>query len=114
LYSGIARAVGTSKTLGKLYRAAVPLEPGDRVVLATDGLTDTVPSHELADIVRGATSPAAAAERVNTLMTTRYETGQLPAPLGGSCRRDDWTAIFRFFNPVGGAAQETKGGGSAA
>src|SRR5262245_29781797 len=40
---GPMRAIGISKQLGTLYRAEVTLAPGDRIVLATDGLSDFLP-----------------------------------------------------------------------
>jgi serine/threonine protein phosphatase PrpC len=91
---GPMRAIGISKELGTLYRAEVALAPGDRVVLATDGIADLVPRHELVEIVRAAASPDVAVEQLYHLLTTRHAA----APLGSQGRRDDWTAIVRFFN----------------
>jgi serine/threonine protein phosphatase PrpC len=94
MHAGVARMVGASKQLLHLSRTAVPVEPDDRVLLATDGVTDTVTNSELAAILQQAASPAEAAERLNTLVTTR----QQQAHLSGDVRRDDWTAIIRFFS----------------
>jgi serine/threonine protein phosphatase PrpC len=91
---GPMRAIGISKQLGKLYRAEVTLTPGDRVVLATDGITDLVPQYELVEIVRAAASPDAAVEQLHHLLVTRHAA----APLGSQGRRDDWTTIVRFFS----------------
>jgi serine/threonine protein phosphatase PrpC len=91
---GPMRAIGISKQLGTLYRAEVTLTPGDRVVLATDGITDLVPQHELVEIVRTAASPDAAVEQLHRLLVTRHAA----APLGSQGRRDDWTTIVRFFS----------------
>ena len=91
---GPIRAIGISKQLGTLYRADVTLTPGDRIVLATDGLSDLVPRHELVEIVRAAASPEAAVEQLHHLLTTRHAA----APLGSQGRRDDWTVIMRFFS----------------
>jgi serine/threonine protein phosphatase PrpC len=91
---GPMRAIGISKQLGTLYRAEVTLTPGDRVVLATDGITDLVPQHELVEIVRTAASPEAAVEQLHRLLVTRHAA----APLGSQGRRDDWTTIVRFFS----------------
>ena len=90
---GPPRAIGASKQLGTLYRHEVTLAPGDRVVLATDGVMDTVPRQELVEIVRGAESPDAVVQQLHTLLTTRQEEAQAR----GETRRDDWTAIVRFF-----------------
>ena len=94
---GIVRAIGARRQLENLHRAEVTIAPGDRVVLATDGVTDNVTRSELVQVVRRVASPEEAAERIRTLMATRYGEGLLPEPLGGAFRRDDWTAIFRFF-----------------
>ena len=91
---GPMRAIGISKQLGTLYRAEVALAPGDRVVLATDGIADLVPRHELVEIVRAAASPDVAVEQLHHLLITRHAA----APLGSQGRRDDWTTIVRFFS----------------
>jgi len=91
---GPMRAIGISKQLGTLYRAEVTLTPGDRVVLATDGIVDLVPQPELVATVRAAASPAAAVEQLHRLLVTRHTA----ASLGNQGRRDDWTAIVRFFS----------------
>lgn len=97
LQAGIASAIGASKQLVHLYRAEVALQPGDRVLLATDGVTDNVTNCELVELVRSALSPDEAAARLSTLLAARQGEGRLPWPLRGGFRRDDWTAIFRFF-----------------
>jgi serine/threonine protein phosphatase PrpC len=97
MHAGIARAIGAGRQLVHLSRTAVPIEPGDRVLLATDGVTDTVTNAELTEIIRRAESPHDAAERINTILTAR----QQQAHLSGDFRRDDWTAIIRFFSSAG-------------
>jgi protein phosphatase len=104
--AGMARVLGAGDTLINLYRAEVTIEPGDRLVLATDGITENVTRSELVEIVRTAVSPGEAAERLTTLLATRQAEDRLPAPLGGGFRRDDWTAIVRFFSPSGVLAQK--------
>lgn len=91
---GPPRAIGAHKQLGNLHRTEVTLVPGDRVVLATDGVMDTVPRHELVDIVRGAASPDAVVQQLHTLLTARHGEAQARS----ETRRDDWTAIVRFFS----------------
>src|SRR5574341_357087 len=93
---GPPRAIGVSQHLGNLHQAEVTLAPGDRVVLATDGVMELVPRPELVDLVRSAVSPDAAVQQLHTLLTTR----QAEAEARGETRRDDWTAIVRFFSPA--------------
>jgi serine/threonine protein phosphatase PrpC len=90
--------IGARKRLAELYRDEVTVEPGDRMVLATDGVTDNVTSCELVEIMRQAVSPDEAVRQLHSLLTTRQAEGRLPAPLGGRFRDDDWTAIIRFFS----------------
>lgn len=92
--------MGASAQLIDPYRTAVMIEPGDRVVLATDGLTDNVASSELREIVRSTASPEKAAEQISVLVASRQAQGLSPPPLRANFRGDDWTAIFRFFSSV--------------
>jgi serine/threonine protein phosphatase PrpC len=99
--------IGARKQVVDLYRAEMTVEPGDRIILATDGVTDNVTSCELVEIMRRAVSPDEAAGQLHSLLTTRQAEGQLPAPLGGRFRGDDWTAIIRFFGATGTRASTT-------
>jgi protein phosphatase len=97
---GAARSVGAAERVD-LSRVEVAIEPGDRLVLATDGVSDNLAADELAEIVRAAPSAAQAAEQVNSAIETRIKEGRTPSMLGGRFRHDDRTAIFRFFSPTG-------------
>jgi serine/threonine protein phosphatase PrpC len=99
---GPARAIGISQHLGNLYHTEVTLVPGDRVVLATDGVMDAIPRAELIEIVRGAASPDAAVQQLHTLLATR----QREAQARGEIRRDDSTAIVRFFSAADASADK--------
>jgi len=96
---GAARAVGAQEQL-QLSRTEATIEPGDRLVLATDGVSDNLLAAELAEIVRAAATPEEAAQRVNELVAARVKEGRMPGPQGGRLRNDDRTAIFRFFSPA--------------
>jgi serine/threonine protein phosphatase PrpC len=97
-HAGIARALGMRQTLRQLSQARVDIEPDDRLVLATDGITDNITQDELVDIVRGAVSPDQAVEHLQALLASRRTTGTLPEQLGGRFHHDDQTAICRFFS----------------
>ena len=100
VHIGIARALGMQKTLRPLRRVDVEIAPGDRLILATDGVTDNMTQDELADIVRCAASPDAAMKQIQALMASRRAKGVLPEQLGSRFRNDDLTAILRFFSEV--------------
>jgi serine/threonine protein phosphatase PrpC len=99
-HAGVARALGMQKTLRQLFRAEVDIAPDDRLILATDGITDNITHDELVEIVQCAMSPDQAVERLRALLASRRTTGILPAQLGGRFHHDDQTAICRFFSAM--------------
>lgn len=100
LHVGVAKAVGASGDLKNLVKIDFTVEPGTRVVLATDGVSDNVQTNELAEMVQAASDPEDASQRVNTAIASRLEVGHIPEQLGRRFRHDDRTAIFRFFEPA--------------
>ncbi len=98
VHAGITRALGMQKTLRQLSRTEVEIVPGDRLVLATDGITDNVTHDELVGMVRRATSPDGAVEQIQVLIASRRAKRVLPDQLGSHFRNDDQTAILRFFS----------------
>jgi serine/threonine protein phosphatase PrpC len=100
LHVGVAKAIGANETLTNLARAELPVEPGTRLVLATDGVTDNMLVEELSDIIRAAPSASDAAEKTNEVVEGRLGKGGVPEQLGRRFRHDDRTAIFRFFPPA--------------
>ena len=101
---GVAHTVGAGPTLSNLTRLETNIEPGFRLVLATDGLSDNILTDDLAEIVRGAESPDDACRQTNSALETLLQPGRMPAELGHRFRRDDRTSIFRFFEPVPGTS----------
>ena len=99
LHVGVAKAVGAGPDLSNLVRVDFAVEPGTRLVLATDGVSDNLYTEELADLVRSCASPDEAREKVNNAINTRLEAGRVPEQVGRRFRHDDRTAIFRFFDP---------------
>ncbi len=91
---GPPRAIGISQHLGHLHHTETTIEPGDRVVLATDGVMDAIPRDELVPLVRGAASPDAAVQQLQALLVDLHGEGRARS----ETRRDDWTAIVRFFS----------------
>ena len=97
LHVGVARAVGAAAELGQMVQKDVAIEPGVKLVLATDGVTDNMDAEELAEIVRSSSTPGEATARVEEIIAGRLVEGRVPERLGVRFRRDDRTAIVRFF-----------------
>ena len=97
LHVGVARSIGAAAELGDLAMVELEVEPGARLVLATDGVTDNMQADELAEIVRSSSSPEQATHRVDEIISGRLVEGKVPETLGVRFRYDDRTAIVRFF-----------------
>ena len=96
LRPGATKVLGSSEELS-LNSVEITVAAGDRLLLATDGISDNLPTTELVQAVRDAESPDAAASRIQSMVATRLEHGLVPEQLGGRYRHDDQTAIVRFF-----------------
>jgi len=96
LRMGTAQAIGAGQNLN-LHRTELMLQVGDRLVTASDGVTDNVNPAELAEFVRGAATPEAASAAIKQAIDERLEQGITPELLGGRFRHDDQSGIFRFF-----------------
>ena len=96
LRMGTAKAIGAGQELN-LHRDEITLAEGDRLVTASDGVTDNVNPAEIADFVRNSSSPESASAAVKGAIDDRLERGITPELLGGRFRHDDQTGIFRFF-----------------
>ena len=97
LHVGVARAVGAAADLGQLAQRDIKVNPGDRLVLATDGVTDNMDIDELAEIVRSSASAEEATGRIEEIIAGSLVEGRVPEKLGVRFRYDDRTAIIRFF-----------------
>ena len=89
--------MGAGPTLSNLNRLETKLEPGFRLLLATDGLSDNILLDDLAEIVRRGESPEDACQKVESVLEDLLLPGRMPEELGRRFRRDDRTGIFRFF-----------------
>ncbi len=98
LHVGVARAIGAAADLGELTKSEVAIEPGVRLVLSTDGVTDNMQAEELAEIVRSSATPEEASERIEEIIAERLTEGRVPEQLGVRFRYDDRTAVIRFFD----------------
>ena len=90
--------IGGDSTL-TLTRLEINIEAGDRILLATDGVSDNLDNADLRSIIQQAASVEEASANVQVTVKERLDAGLAPTALGGRYRHDDQTAVFRFFNP---------------
>ena len=99
---GLLRPGGTKVIGGEekltLYRSELSVAPGDRLIIASDGVSDNLHIEELVDIVRNAATPEEAGEKAKTLIDLHLEQGLAPELMGARYRHDDQTAVIRFFS----------------
>ena len=97
LHVGVARAIGASEELGKPAQVEITPSAGDRILLATDGITDNMTIEELAEVIRNAATPEQAAATIEDTIKGRLQEGRVPETIGVRFRYDDRTGIIRFF-----------------
>jgi len=97
LRPGGTKVIGGEEKLS-LNRSEIVIQPGDRLVVASDGVSDNLHVNELVKIIRDAPSPEEASQQVKTIIDQHLERGLAPEMLGARYRHDDQTAIFRFFD----------------
>ncbi len=97
LHVGVARAIGASEELGEPAQVEITPSAGDRLLLATDGITDNMTIEELAEVIRNASTPEQAAETIEDTIKERLQEGRVPETIGVRFRYDDRTGIIRFF-----------------
>ncbi len=97
LHVGVARAIGASEELGDPAQVEITPSAGDRLLLATDGITDNMTIEELAEVIRNASTPEQAAETIEDTIKERLQEGRVPETIGVRFRYDDRTGIIRFF-----------------
>jgi serine/threonine protein phosphatase PrpC len=99
LRPGGTKVIGGEQILS-LNRSEIEVKPGDRLVLATDGVSDNLHVEELVQLVRRAGSPEDASKQIKKVVDLHLEQGLAPEILGARYRHDDQTAIVRFFAPI--------------
>ena len=97
LRGGAVKVIGGDETL-TLTRVEIDIGPGDRLMLATDGVSDNLETSDLKGIVQDATSVEQASSKVQTTVKERLDAGLAPSAMGGRYWHDDQTAVFRFFD----------------
>ena len=97
LHVGVARAIGASEILGDPSVMEITPKAGDRIFLATDGITDNMTIEELSEVIRNATTPEEASSKIEETIKERLQDGRVPETIGVRFRYDDRTGILRFF-----------------
>jgi len=97
LHVGVARAIGASETLGAPAVVEITPAAGDKIFLATDGITDNMTIEELAEVIRNALTPEDASAKIEATIKERLQDGRVPETIGVRFRYDDRTGIIRFF-----------------
>ena len=97
LHVGVARAIGASEKLGAPSQIEIIPSPGDRLLLATDGITDNMSIDELTEVINNASTPEGASAQIEETIKERLTEGRVPETIGVRFRYDDRTGIIRFF-----------------
>ena len=97
LHVGVARAIGASEKLGAPSQIEITPSSGDRLLLATDGITDNMTIDELTEVIKNASNPENAATEIEETIKERLTEGRVPETIGVRLRYDDRTGILRFF-----------------
>ena len=92
----IVGAVGLQREFVHQYKR-VTLRPGDRLVLATDGLMNNVFPEELADIMRTTSCTQDGITDLKGLVSHKRRTRMGRQDSYVTFREDDQTVIFRYF-----------------
>ncbi len=90
-------ALGQKEKL-ELQRNETTLEPGDRLVLTTDGLVHNIWPEEIAQLVNEASSAQEAIDNLKALVDEKRSANRGREDAYGTFREDDQTAIIRFFD----------------
>ena len=89
-------AVGRRDVLSYKYRR-VELRPGDRLVLATDGLLHNLVPEEIAAVVARSSTPEEAVSGLQALIGEKRAAHQGRPDTYGTFRDDDRTAVVRYL-----------------
>ena len=90
-------AVGQRETLSYKHRR-VDLEPGDRLVLATDGLLHNLTPEEIAAVISRSSTADEAAAALQALVEDKRAAHQGRPDTYGTFREDDRTAVVRYLD----------------
>ena len=90
-------AVGRREALSYKHRR-VDLQPGDRLILATDGLLHNLTPEEMADVIARSPSADGAVSGLRALVEEKRAAHRGRPDTYGTFREDDRTAIVRYLD----------------
>ena len=93
---GSTKVIGSAESLDMNVEEIFP-ETGDRILLATDGVSDNLSAGELVEVIRAAGSPQEVMSSIENMIKERLDGGTVPHQMGGRYRHDDQTGIIRFL-----------------
>ena len=93
---GSTKVIGSSESLDMNVVQVFP-EAGDRILLATDGVSDNLSAGELVEVIRAGKSPLEVMTSIENMIKDRLDGGTVPHQMGGRYRHDDQTGIIRFL-----------------
>jgi len=93
---GSTKVIGSAESLDMNVEEIFP-ETRDRILLATDGVSDNLSAGELVEIIRAAGSPQEVMSNIENMIKERLDGGTVPHQMGGRYRHDDQTGIIRFL-----------------
>ena len=93
---GSTKVIGSAESLDMNIEEIFP-ETGDRILLATDGVSDNLSAGELVEVIRAAGSPQEVMSSIENMIKERLDGGTVPHQMGGRYRHDDQTGIIRFL-----------------
>ena len=93
---GSTKVIGSAESLDMNIVEIFP-EQGDRILLATDGVSDNLSAGELVEVIRAGKSPLEVMTSIENMIKDRLDGGTVPHQMGGRYRHDDQTGIIRFL-----------------
>ena len=93
---GSTKVIGSAESLDMNVEEIFP-ETGDRILLATDGVSDNLSAGELVEVIRAAGSPQEVMSSIENMIKERLDGGMVPHQMGGRYRHDDQTGVIRFL-----------------
>ncbi len=94
--ANIEKAIGMG-TGFRYHTNRIELQPGDKIILLTDGIFDNIYPEEIAGVVNENKTPQEAVRALELLLTEKESSNQGRRDVFGRFKPDDATAIIRYL-----------------